>query len=320
MRKLSAKELWVLGVFAGLHAVAVAAIVLSQGCGTPRPTAVEPPPAPVMPPPAVPEPPPAVLPPPAPVPPPAQRPSPPPSADLAPKEYVVQPGDSLSKIAARHGVSTRELAELNAITDPNKLRAGQKLLLPGHASRPRPEKPASARAAAAADEYVVQPGDSLSKIAARHGVSARELAELNAITDPNKLRAGQKLKLPAAAKTSESRPARPMEKPVAPPPAPVPPSVTVPTPAPAPAPEPSPQLTPPPPTAPAPPASPSPAAPTPTLGASAQPIRYPVSAGETLESIAKIFLVTPESILKLNNLPDASAVKPGMTLLIPISQ
>lgn len=315
MKKLSPKELWVWGVFAGLHTAAVTGLVLSQGCQMPRPAAVEPPPAPVMPPPAVPEPPPAVLPPPGPVPPAVQRPAVPPLADVTPTEYVVQPGDSLSKIAARHGVSTRELAELNNIADPNKLRIGQKLLLPGHAGRPRMEKPTSAprapsvSGAVGADEYVVQPGDSLSKIAARHGVSTRELAELNKITDLNKLRAGQKLKLPSAAKASPSVPAVHRDTPPTPSPSPVSPPATEPS-------MPAPQLT-----APSAPvtAAPSPA-PTPTLGSIGQPIRYPVSAGETLDSIAKIFLVTPESILKLNNLPDAAAVKPGMTLLIPISQ
>lgn len=250
MSKPSPKEMWVWGVFAGLHAAAVGALVLSQGCGTPRPPAVEPPPAPVMPPPAVPEPPPAVLPPPAPVPPAVHRPTPPPAADVMPSEYVVQPGESLSKIAAKHGVSTRELAELNHITDPNKLRAGQKL------------------------------------------------------------------KLPVAAKPSEPAPAARREMP--PPPEPAPAAAVPALPLPAPArestPPPDPALTPTPPVTP-----PPPAAPTPTLSSAAQPIRYPVGAGETLDSIAKIFLVTPESILKLNNLPDASAVKPGMTLLIPIS-
>jgi len=255
--------------------------------------------------------------------------------EVSPTEYVVQPGDSLSKIVARHGLSTRELAELNNISDPNKLRAGQKLVLPGHAGRPRPEKPTPAPRAPAAsvaagpNEYVVQPGDSLSKIAARHGVSTRELAELNSISDPNKLRAGQKLKLPAAAKPLESAPT--VQRPTPPP---APPASAPALPPPAPAPEmtapsssaPEPPMPPAPPSEAVPPPAPSPTttppapAPTPTLGTTAQPIRYPVSAGETLDSIAKIFLVTPEAILKLNNLPDASAVKPGMTLLIPISQ
>ena len=47
--------------------------------------------------------------------------------------YTVKNGDSLSSIAYRHGVSAREIAELNGITNPNKIHAGQKLVLPAYA-------------------------------------------------------------------------------------------------------------------------------------------------------------------------------------------
>ncbi len=46
----------------------------------------------------------------------------------------------------------------------------------------------------------IQPGDTLSKIAARHGVSAEELAKANNITDPNRIQAGQALTIPAQSK------------------------------------------------------------------------------------------------------------------------
>lgn len=49
-----------------------------------------------------------------------------------------------------------------------------------------------------------------------------------------------------------------------------------------------------------------------------KPVRYPVSQGERLEEIAKTFMVTPESILKLNNLQDASELRPDMILSIPV--
>ncbi len=46
------------------------------------------------------------------------------------REYVIQPGDSLSRIALKHGLSARVLAEANGITDPNKIRVGQVLKIP----------------------------------------------------------------------------------------------------------------------------------------------------------------------------------------------
>ncbi len=44
--------------------------------------------------------------------------------------------------------------------------------------------------------YIVQRGDSLSGIAKQFGVSSAALAAFNNITDPDKIQAGQKLKLP----------------------------------------------------------------------------------------------------------------------------
>jgi len=48
-----------------------------------------------------------------------------------------------------------------------------------------------------AQEYTVQQGDSLWKIAARYSVSAKQLAAANGITDPYRLRLGLKLQIPA---------------------------------------------------------------------------------------------------------------------------
>jgi len=40
--------------------------------------------------------------------------------------YTVRPGDTLSRIAARHGMNLRQLLNLNPqITNPNRIRVGQ---------------------------------------------------------------------------------------------------------------------------------------------------------------------------------------------------
>ena len=46
------------------------------------------------------------------------------------KDYTIQPGDSISRIALKHGISSKALAEVNGITDPNKIRVGQVLKIP----------------------------------------------------------------------------------------------------------------------------------------------------------------------------------------------
>ncbi|OSY52180.1 N-acetylmuramoyl-L-alanine amidase XlyA precursor [Streptomyces fradiae ATCC 10745 = DSM 40063] len=48
--------------------------------------------------------------------------------------YVVKKGDTLSAIAVRHSTTTAALAKLNDIKDPDRIRAGQRLRLPGVAA------------------------------------------------------------------------------------------------------------------------------------------------------------------------------------------
>jgi LysM repeat protein len=102
---------------------------------------------------------------------------------------VVQRGDSLSAIAAEYGVTLSALIEANNITDPDTVHVGQELLVPG-ATRPiTPTGPVV---------VTVRSGDSLSKIAAEHGVSVSALMLLNGITDPDRLSIGQQLTIPGS--------------------------------------------------------------------------------------------------------------------------
>ncbi len=48
--------------------------------------------------------------------------------------HVVQSGQSLSSIAARYGVSASSIATANGISDPNRIRVGQSLTIPGRSS------------------------------------------------------------------------------------------------------------------------------------------------------------------------------------------
>jgi LysM repeat protein len=64
--------------------------------------------------------------------------------------YTIQPGDTLSAIARRSGLSVAELARLNNIADPNKIVAGAKLNLGGGSSIPVASTSKGAAAATAA--------------------------------------------------------------------------------------------------------------------------------------------------------------------------
>lgn len=55
-----------------------------------------------------------------------------PSSETPPEQvYQVRPGDSASVIARKFNTSVPALAEANRLADPNRLRAGQKLVIPG---------------------------------------------------------------------------------------------------------------------------------------------------------------------------------------------
>ncbi len=110
--------------------------------------------------------------------------------------YTVKRGDTLAKIAEAHGVTTQQLAQANKLTgwQASRIRVGQKLVIPGFGSE------ASARATS----YTVKSGDTMDKIAARHGVTVQELIRANNLTarSASNIRAGQKLSIPAKASTS----------------------------------------------------------------------------------------------------------------------
>lgn len=55
---------------------------------------------------------------------------PPPTSSTVPTSYVVQAGDTLTKIANQFGTTVAAIVELNQLTDPDRLSEGQVLQLP----------------------------------------------------------------------------------------------------------------------------------------------------------------------------------------------
>jgi LysM repeat protein len=127
--------------------------------------------------------------------------------------YTVVAGDSLDRIARRHGTTAAKIKELSNLTS-NSIIIGQKLTLPAPDSArpdasgtPQPPKTRSAgNDPAAAITHIVQGGETLGAIAKKYGVPQREIAVANNITDPRRLQAGQRLVIPGV-------PASPFEPP-----------------------------------------------------------------------------------------------------------
>ncbi len=107
--------------------------------------------------------------------------------------YPVQPGDTLSRIAANYNATVATLAQLNGIVNPNLIRVGQVLRVPAVAQPATSEPPTQPQTPRT---HVVQPGQNLFRISLRYGVSVEELARVNNIANVNRIFVGQALTIP----------------------------------------------------------------------------------------------------------------------------
>jgi len=286
-----------------LHCAALGALFFIQGCGTTARTGTPSPAMPIMPP-TTKE---AVN---YPAPKSAKK---VPVAKYASKElsktlettkYIVRPGDSIWRIAKQYGISRSEIVELNKLSDPNKLRIGQKLVLPGRlkikaapakhslkakavatpvapaevAAPVEPLMPVAAEvlfapAPDAGKEYVVVKGDSLSRIAKKFGTKIRALREANKLQG-DKLKIGQKLIIPEVTAASPALAAVP---------APSAPAVV----------------------------------PVPAKTIASSGITHIVQPSEDINSVAKLYAVTVDEIVELNQFGANRTVKVGQRLMIP---
>jgi LysM repeat protein len=113
-----------------------------------------------------------------------------------PGSYLVRPGDTLGAIAGRFDVTLAALAEANRLDPAGVLLAGTKLRVPNTPSLPS--------RSAVTVTITVQPGQTLSGLAARYGVSLTSLSAFNHIDPNNLLLVGQRLEIPSTAATSVS--------------------------------------------------------------------------------------------------------------------
>ncbi|MDR2778724.1 MAG: LysM peptidoglycan-binding domain-containing protein [Puniceicoccales bacterium] len=132
-------------------------------------------------------------------------------------KYVVKPGDNLTLISKHFGVKQSVLQEANNIDNPNKLRVGQKLIIPS-ATALFQEQTSSIKlrknnilvpshqnpyANSSNDLYVIKSGDTVDKIARELGVEKVDLVKLNNLGDGSSLQEGKKLLVPQKKATIE---------------------------------------------------------------------------------------------------------------------
>lgn len=140
-----------------------------------------------------------------------------------PVVYILQPGDNLTRLSDRFGTTIDAILAANGLTNANHIYFGQPLLIPTGTDSPAPDvvetpgQPAPAAddapavvadtpplaevdaespIAATGTAYTVRPGDSIFRIARKFGIDQDALLEANAMSDPNRVYAGQVLTIP----------------------------------------------------------------------------------------------------------------------------
>jgi membrane-bound lytic murein transglycosylase D len=133
--------------------------------------------------------------------------------------HKVRRGDTLASVSRKYGVTVAALMRSNHLKRSSRLKSGQRLTIPGasapgedivadsdsddnpvserrsksSASRKSPKRVSNSSAAPDTVTYVVKRHDSLSAIAARYGVSHKDLMKWNRIESPRKVAAGTRL-------------------------------------------------------------------------------------------------------------------------------
>lgn len=141
--------------------------------------------------------------------------------------YVVQPGDTLWRISRQFGTTVDAIVQANNIPNPNLIYVGQVLEIPGVATSPPVVPPGPVTPVPPPppppqqQTYVVQPGDTLTAIAARFGTTVQALVQANNIVNPNLIFVGQVLIIPGTVVQPPPATATPGPGPVTPVPPPI---------------------------------------------------------------------------------------------------
>ncbi|HDZ8979587.1 N-acetylmuramoyl-L-alanine amidase [Aeromonas veronii] len=107
--------------------------------------------------------------------------------------HVVKRGESLSRLAEKHGVSQSTLVEINQLRSRD-IQIGQTIYIPQQ-GQSRATAPVRSDDKSQMIRHVVKRGESLSRLAEKHGVSQARLVEINKLKSRN-IQVGQVLYIP----------------------------------------------------------------------------------------------------------------------------
>jgi membrane-bound lytic murein transglycosylase D len=119
-------------------------------------------------------------------------------------KHTVQRGETLSRIAARYGVSTTAISRANRLANVDRIYVGMRLVIPRGGHIPPAPAVASNSSSSRTSTHTVRRGDTLSAIAAKYGTTTSSLRSLNGISG-SRIYVGQRLKVRGSASSSTNR-------------------------------------------------------------------------------------------------------------------
>jgi murein DD-endopeptidase MepM/ murein hydrolase activator NlpD len=100
-------------------------------------------------------------------------------------------GETLYAIAQHYGTTIEAIAQANHIANPHLIQVGQRLIIPSSDDSPPLPLPAQI--------HIVQPGETLTRIARRYGTTVSAIVEANYLANPSLILVGQRLAIPGSA-------------------------------------------------------------------------------------------------------------------------
>ncbi len=231
-----------------------------------------------------------------------------PSAPAGSGMHLVQPNETYYSIAKSYRTTVASITKANPNVNPNKLQAGMRIVIPAGATAHAKTGVSQPNVAPAPVKknltHIVAPGESLGVIAKKYGIATASLQSANKLVNPNALRVGQQLVIPAngsprfvTKKATPTQAARSVTSQKSNVPAAgngLAPAPTYPGPAPKP-----------------------PTAPTPPVTNNRQVVSYRLEPGDSIDTVAKDFGTSAAEIRRLNRMSTTSRLVTGDEILVP---